>query len=61
MKIFLNDEATEINFETISELVGDKKGIAVAVNGSIIPASKWDSFALKENDQILIVQATQGG
>ncbi len=36
-------------------------GVAVAVNNRVVPRHKWDSFKLKENDNILIIKATQGG
>jgi sulfur carrier protein len=37
------------------------KGIAVAINNQIIPKSNWDETIIKENDQLLIITATQGG
>ena len=39
----------------------DKKGTAVALNGEVIPKSNWSEHTLQENDQILIITATQGG
>lgn len=36
-------------------------GIAVAVNNQIITKSNWASTLLIENDEVLIIQATQGG
>ena len=36
-------------------------GIAVAVNNSVIPKRKWESFQLHANDAIVVIQATQGG
>lgn len=38
-----------------------KRGIAVAVNNQVVPKSAWPSFELKENDKILVIQASQGG
>ena len=37
------------------------KGLAVAVNGTIVPMGRWLDTPLFENDQVLVVQATQGG
>jgi sulfur carrier protein len=37
------------------------KGIAVAVNTTVVPRLKWESFIINENDRILIIKATQGG
>lgn len=38
-----------------------ENGIAVAVNNQIITKSNWASTLLIENDEVLIIQATQGG
>lgn len=38
-----------------------KRGIAIAVNNQVIPKTAWESFALQENDKILVIQASQGG
>ncbi|MCS6991695.1 MAG: sulfur carrier protein ThiS [Chitinophagales bacterium] len=37
------------------------KGMAVAVNGRVIPAAHWGSHFLNDDDQVLIVHAVQGG
>lgn len=36
-------------------------GIAVAVNQEIVPKENWETTVLKNNDNVLIIQATQGG
>ena len=36
-------------------------GIAVAVNEEILPRADWHEYQVKENDNILIITATQGG
>ncbi|HEV7229952.1 MAG TPA: sulfur carrier protein ThiS [Bacteroidia bacterium] len=41
--------------------MGEKKGIAVAVNDSIVIRDAWERHTLQENDSITIIQATQGG
>lgn len=42
--------------------VGEKqKGIAVAINNTVIPKQNWQSTSIKQNDNILIIKATQGG
>ena len=38
-----------------------QKGIAIAVNQQIITKSNWATTFLKNNDEILIIKATQGG
>ena len=38
-----------------------QKGIAVAVNETVIPKTEWENFQLSNNDKVLIIKATQGG
>jgi sulfur carrier protein len=68
MKIKINGEESfldsKLNItEFINKRLNGKEpgGIAVAVNSSIIPKSKWDKTVIKENDEIEIVTAVQGG
>jgi thiamine biosynthesis protein ThiS len=35
------------------------KGIAIAINDTVIPKSNWNSHPLKETDTVLIIFATQ--
>ena len=39
----------------------DRSGIAVAVNEEVVPKSDWSSMMLADEDQVLIVKASQGG
>jgi sulfur carrier protein len=36
-------------------------GIAVAVNGEVVPRSAWAGHALRDGDQVEILTAAQGG
>ena len=36
-------------------------GIAIAINSAIVSKNEWNTHLIKPNDQILIIQATQGG
>lgn len=38
-----------------------RQGLAIAVNNKVIPAQEWERLTLKDNDQVLIVRAVQGG
>jgi len=66
MKVFVNQEEKSFN-DSLSllkllEAMGVKPvGLAIAVNQSVIPKDSWDSFSLKENDDVMLVRATQGG
>ena len=68
MKVKLNGEEKVLEKElslnelVLSELDSDEqKGVAVALNFSIVPKQKWNETVLKENDEIEIVRAVQGG
>lgn len=68
MKIKINgekkflDKKINLSFLIQKELDGkDAKGIAVAVNDTIIPKQQWESVTLNENDAVEIVHAVQGG
>ena len=68
MKIKLNGEEKvfekelSLNELVLKELDSDEpKGVAVALNFSIVPKQKWSEITLKENDEIEIVHAVQGG
>ena len=37
------------------------EGIAVAINNEVVFKTKWAETVLQPNDQVLIIQATQGG
>lgn len=68
MNIIINNKKLEFPEDklTLSQLLEKqnllhKKGIAVAVNGEVIPSAEWPTFNLKDHDEIIIVTATQGG
>jgi len=65
LKLSVNGEFREVNSATLDQWVVSEfsniKGIAIAVNDSVVPSSKWVSHALKAGDKILVVEAAQGG
>lgn len=67
MTVFVNNQSVDTQpaaslRSLLSELsLIDKKGIAVAVNNTIIPRTAWEQFGLSGNEKITILQATQGG
>lgn len=38
-----------------------ESGIAVSLNGEVVRKAEWSRLALKERDEVEVVQATQGG
>ena len=65
MKIRINNRDMETNatdvYHLSEELQLPKKGVAIAVNGSIVPRKEWNGFGIKEMDNITVVKAAFGG
>ena len=66
MNIILNnDEQVVLENISVSELLEKFKinleYMAVEVNQTIVPKSKYDNFRLKENDKVEIISAVGGG
>ena len=39
----------------------DARGVAVALNGEVVPRSAWASARVRESDSVEIIHAVQGG
>ncbi len=39
----------------------EQRGIAVALNGAVVPRAAWPATALRPGDNVEIVRARQGG
>ncbi len=67
MKVKVNSEVLDFpkgeNIDGLMHLLypGEKNGKAVAIANKVIPTSLWNTTEIKENDNILIITATQGG
>lgn len=67
MKVLLNDETRELNGKaTVGSLLEeieltDLAGWAVAVNEQVIAKDETLDYELTEGDQVILIQATQGG
>jgi sulfur carrier protein len=67
MEINFNNQVMTIEeSSTLSSFVAlqvgeNTKGLAVAINEFVVPKSEWDKTTLNQNDQVLIIKATQGG
>ncbi|WP_221442784.1 MULTISPECIES: sulfur carrier protein ThiS [Aequorivita] len=64
--ILVNEKAIEINpdfniLQLLDKINSPQDGIAVAVNHSIISKHLWSATSLSANDEVLVIQATQGG
>ena len=43
------------------DLALDARGVAVAVDGEVVPRAQWSSFALGEHARVEVLTAMQGG
>lgn len=41
--------------------IAAQRGVAVAVNSTVVPSAEWENYKLKDNDKIMVIKATQGG
>jgi sulfur carrier protein len=57
----LPDEATVAAALDVLGTPADGRGVAVAIDGEIVPRGQWAATALLEGQEIEIVQAVQGG
>lgn len=65
MRVVVNDEAVDIDEQTsvtdlLAKLGVSEKGIAVAVDWSVVPRSEWH-LALADGAKVDVVTAVQGG
>ena len=60
-RVFLPAAATVA--EAVARLSADRqrRGIAVAVDGQVVPRSEWAATALAEGQKVEVVGAIQGG
>jgi sulfur carrier protein len=67
MNLQLNGEPVETGSPTISALLQERgldprqPGIAVALNGEVIPRPLWDEHPLNDGDDLEVITAMQGG
>ncbi|MDR0368782.1 MAG: sulfur carrier protein ThiS [Bacteroidales bacterium] len=41
--------------------IGNRFGMAVAVNNTVVPKGEWENRIVEENDNIVIINAISGG
>ncbi len=66
-RIRINGEDEPLAAATLAALLAEKavdtgqRGIAVAVNGAVVPRAAWPQTRLSPGDSVEIVRARQGG
>ena len=66
MRVTVNGQSTETPAATVADLVaelaeGRGGGVAVALNGEVVPRSDWARAALRDEDSIEVLTAVAGG
>lgn len=68
MRIELNGKAVGLQAgATVADAVAatgaeaESRGIAVAVDGEVVPRSEWEETAIEDGQKIEVLQAVQGG
>ena len=67
LEIRVNGQDVSVAAATIAELLAEhavetgQRGIAVALNGSVVQRLAWGETALSPGDRVEIVRAMQGG
>jgi sulfur carrier protein len=66
--IVLNGQRSDLRAgETVAavlarlDLARDAPGVAVAVDGEVVPRSTWETFALRDGARVEVLTAMQGG
>ncbi|WAC01258.1 sulfur carrier protein ThiS [Lacinutrix neustonica] len=57
----LNIDSNFTILQVLQQINAPLQGIAVAVNSEIILHAHWETAKLQSGDQVLVIQATQGG
>lgn len=66
LRIHINDEWMDVPGPHLIDLLTHlnlktHRGIAVAVNHTVVPKTKWSHTIIRNEDRIHIIHATQGG
>jgi sulfur carrier protein len=66
--ILVNGQSSDLPAgETVAGALGrlglsvDARGVAVAVDGEVVPRAAWESFALATDARVEVLTAMQGG
>jgi sulfur carrier protein len=66
MNVYVNGEPTQIEeracvADVVASLTGSARGVAVAVDLSVVPRSEWSSTRLHEGARVEVLVAAAGG
>jgi sulfur carrier protein len=66
MNIVLNGERRELDQgarvrDAVDATGAPQRGVAVAIDGEVVPRACWEDVELREGQRVEVVQAVQGG
>jgi thiamine biosynthesis protein ThiS len=67
MEVLINQQAVSVQPDAslLDVLNGygvlQSKGVAVAVNETVVPTNQWEITRLQPDDRVIIIKAAQGG
>jgi len=47
--------------DLVDDIAGQHRGVAVAVNGEVVPRAGWPATELRDGDRVEVLTAAQGG
>ncbi|MGB2568522.1 sulfur carrier protein ThiS [Micromonospora citrea] len=47
--------------DLVRQVTGQQRGLAVAVNGEVVPRTGWPATVLRDGDRVEVLSAAQGG
>lgn len=65
--IHVNGAERALDIDSVAALVAalgiapDARGVAVALNGAVVPRPHWPAAALAAGDRVEVIRAMQGG
>jgi sulfur carrier protein len=57
----LRDDATVVDAVVAAAGDADRRGIAVALEGEVVPRGRWAATALADGQRVEVLEARQGG
>ncbi len=65
MEITINNQSRTVESKTlqglIQELQIESRGVAIAINGRVVPQLQWGDAEVSQGDKVVIVSAVFGG
>lgn len=65
MKVTVNNKERETSAGTLAQLVEElgqpRQGVALAVDNRMVPRTEWDTYALSEGLNVVMIKAACGG